>query len=373
MHRFERAGHRESLDAAIASVAHAYGFTAPPIVIPKKDVGDAGSGIALVTLLTEKLERVPAGPPNGPVVNQSVQAWGIAKARSGTAIIFAITAPRHAIAQAFVVQSALATAEAAGYTDLVVLVSSVGDYDSGKRYTHELNNFFRKHAKEVPDDIRDLAAKEVNAAARALQKTHRPLAEALPKTIDYLSEGSRKVMLETISLFETLSIPYELAPRLYGELGISRELVFAIEGNDMKGVRTMIASGGRIGDARTGSLFPAVGIAVALPDPIDVRGVDVATAPICYVVHVGEAAKLKAFGLLDALWRSRITLGQALMVTTIQEQMQRAANSGAPYLAIVGQREALDNTTIIRSVATQIQEVIPFDRVAMRLSRVKVS
>ncbi len=83
--------------------------------------------------------------PSG--LRDTVQAWGIAKAHGGTAIVFAIASPKHAIAQAFVVKSALSTAESAGYTDLTVLVSSVGDHDSAKRYAHELGNFFKSTAR----------------------------------------------------------------------------------------------------------------------------------------------------------------------------------------------------------------------------------
>lgn len=367
MRHFERAGHRESLDAAIASVAQAYGFSAPPIVIPKKDAASAASGPALVSLLAGKLGRAPgASSPT-----QNMQGWGIAKAHGGAAIVFVISAPQHAIAQAFVVQSALSTAEAAGYADLMVLVSSVGDHDSGKRYAHELGNFFRKHAKELPDDIRDAAAKDVSVALRLLEAAEHPLVDTLPRTIDYLSESSRKVMLETISLFEALEVRYELAARLPCEPGISRELVFAIEGTDRAGKRVRVASGGRIGDTRGTAGAPAVGMAVALPDDLGTRGMPEGAQPSCYVVHVGEAAKLKAFALIDSLWHAHITLGQALMVTTIQDQMQKAAGSGARYLAIIGQREALDNTAIVRTVATQLQETIPFDRVSARLARVK--
>ncbi len=217
--------------------------------------------------------------------------------------------------------------------------------------------------------MREAAAKDPLAAARALTASGHQLAGILPKTIDYLSEASRKVMLETISLFEALGIRYELAPRLQGEPGIARELVFAIDGTDRHGVRTRVASGGRVGDAKNGPTVPTVGMAIALPAAIEAREIAAAPTPSCYVVHVGEAAKLKAFGLLDSLWRSHIALGQALLATSIQDQMQKAVESGASYLAIVGQREALDNTAIVRNVATQIQETLPFDRVAPRLAR----
>lgn len=359
MRYFERSGQRESVDAAIAAAARAYGFTAPPLVIPKKDASDAGSGTALVAKLISKIGAVTS----------TTQAWAVARARGGTAIVFAIAAPKHAIAQAFVIKSALATAESAGFTNLTVMISSVGDNDSRRRYTHELGNFFRRHAKELTDELKELGAKDPQAAMRSLIESGSPLADILPKTIDYLSEPSRRVMLETIALLESLGIRYELAPRLPVEPLISRELVFAIDGTDPKGTRMRIASGGRVGDPKTGSPV-SVGIAVALPDTLTVKSHD--TAPIsCYVVHVGEAAKIKAFGLLESLWRSRIALGQALLVDTVQEQMRRAAESGARYLAIIGQREALDETVIVRTVATQLQETIPLDRVPSRLARAR--
>lgn len=365
MRTFERGGQRESLDAAVGSVARAYGFVMPPTVITKKDAIEAGFGIGLVAALVSRMDVDVDGA--------DVQGWSVARLPLGSAIVFAVAAPRHAVAQAFVIQSALATLESAGFTDLAVLVSSVGDNDSRKRYAHELGNFFRKRAREVSDEIREIAGKDPLAAARALEAAEHPLATSLPKTIDYLSEPSRKVMLETVSLLEALQIAFELAPALAGEPGISREIVFAIDGTNRKGERMRIASGGRIGDLRRADSLPAVGIAVALPDHhLDARDIEWApSSPVCYVVHIGEAAKLKAFSLLESLWRSRVDLGQALLIDTIQEQMRRATESGAKYLAIVGQREALDGTAIVRNIVTQIQETIPASHVAKRLARAR--
>ena len=366
MRSLERGHERESLDAAIASVARAYGFTAPPVAIPKK----ATAGIPAAhhrTAQLATLARIAAGP-------ETTQSWSLAKDGTGTSVMFAITSPKHAIAQAFVVRAALGVAEAAGYTDLVVQVSSVGDTESRRRYVRELGNFFRRHAKELPDAVTEAATKDPYGAMETLVTEGHALAADLPKTIDFLSEPSRKIMIETVSLLETLGIRYELAPRLPYFSGASHELLFAITGIDpATHERIEIASGGRLDEFVKKAGGPAgevIGMAVAVPRRVDV---DVeAPMATCFVLHVGEAAKLKAFMLLDALWRAHVELGQAVLATTIQDQMTLAHLSGAKYLAIVGQREALDGTAILRNTGSQLQETVLVATLVTRMTKVRL-
>jgi histidyl-tRNA synthetase len=86
---------------------------------------------------------------------------------------------------------------------------------------------------------------------------------------------------------------------------------------------------------------------------------------------VGEAAKLKAFQLLGSLWNAHIALDQALLASTIEQQMQYAQKSGAKYVTIIGQREALDETAIVRNAATQLQETLPLDKMITKLSKAR--
>lgn len=366
MRTLERGPQRESLDAAILSVAQTYGFTSQPLSITRNDLGDVPDHVDRDTALIATL----AGKMGHTI--QTTQAWATAKKGGGTSVVFAATSQKLSIAQAFVVKAALATVESAGFADPVVLVSSVGDHESRRRYARELGNFFKKYVKELSEELVALSINDPGAVARALAEGGHPLLDSLPRTIDYLSESSRKIMLETISLFESLKIHYELEPRLPYTPDFQHELVFAIDGFDRKGNRVRVATGGRFQeDTKKKDKTDVIGMSVSLDDRIDIRGVRDVPSPACFVIHVGEAAKFRAFMLLDSLWRAHIALDQALLADTIQDQMQSATESKAKYVAIIGQREALDNTIILKNTATQLQETIPVERLIGRLNRVK--
>ena len=84
---------------------------------------------------------------------------------------------------------------------------------------------------------------------------------------------------------------------------------------------------------------------------------------------MGDAAKLKAFTVMEALWRANVSVQEALMADSLRDQMERGKMLNAKYIAIIGQREALDNTVIVRNVATGIQGPIPLDKLAPMLAR----
>jgi len=367
MKSFERGARRESLDRAVMSVAATYGFTSQPIAITRNDMNDMPEhidrDIALIATLAGAVGSV----------THTTQAWATAKKGGGTTVVFMAASPKLSIAQAFVVKAALATVESAGFEHPVVLMSSVGDYESRRRYLRETGNFFKKYAKEMPEPIHQLSVKDPDGAVRALIDAEHPLTASLPRTIDYLSESSRKIMLETIALFESLGIEYALDPRLTSTPAVQHELVFAVEGIDRKGNAVRVATGGRIREEiKKKDKTDIVGMSIAFNEQLDIRGDKSGAPPACFVVHIGEAAKLRAFTLLDSLWRAHIALGQALLADTIQVQMERASGSGAKYIAIVGQREALDNTVILKNTATQLQETIPIEKLIGRISRVRV-
>ncbi len=372
MRSIERGAKRESLDALIFSIAQAYGFTAPPLSLTRKDIADTpdhvDKDLGLITSISQKI-----GP-----VTQTTQAWATAKRGGGTAIVFAAVSPKISTAQAFVVKAALATAESAGFSDPLVKISSVGDAESRKRYVRELGNFFKKNIKEIPEDIAVLSVKNPDEAIKKIKENEEITLNSIPRTIDYLSESSRKIMLETIDLFEKLEITYELDPNLASTPDVNHELVFAIVGKNKKGEEVQVATGGRLekppkrNQKKEKNAPEFIGMNVFVPDQVTIRKNEIAPTPACFVVHVGEAAKIKAFTLLDALWRAHISLGQALLDDTIQDQMEKVTESKAKYMAIIGQREALDNTVIVKNMTTQLQETVPLEKLVSRMGRVKV-
>lgn len=368
MRSLERGKRNESLEKSIARIAHAYGFSGTPSNIPKRTL----SSITVSTGTKDQKTAASLAIVNlAPSGKGPTQTWGTARKGKSTVVSFAIFSTRHAIAPALIIKTALSVAEIAGFTDLSVLVSSVGDAESRKRFTRELGNFFKKHAETLPEAIKKTAFQDPDAAYRMLLDANDPILEKMPRSIDYLSESSRKTMLGALALFESVGIAYTLHARLSGTPNAESELIFAIEGSDKHGNRVRIATGGRYDEyakrSRGNTAEPAVAMSMEMDGRMDIEATE--EEPACFIVHVGDAAKLRAFSLLEALWRAHLAVGNALMSENLHDQVEKATHSKTKYLAIIGQREALDNTAIVRSVATQIQTTLSLEKLAGYVSR----
>ena len=380
MRTLERGKTRESLEKSISRVIAAYGFSMPPISLSRKTVSDidvdqkTGTAIALLQQVPKKVVvpvPVEVKPGTGghtakvPLLSVgAVQLWGSSKNAHGTTLSFAVTGTKHAIGNALIVKTALSIAELSGFKESAVLVSSIGDSESKKRFTRELTNFFKKQHDQIPSDVKARAHHDPDGVYRELLSRKDPFIERAPRAIDFLSENSRKLMLDTLSFFESVGLSYTIDARLHGEAGVHGELVFAIEASDKSGARVRVASGGRFdADAKKhwGMQWEsATAISIAIPK--NIRADEADREPHCFVVHVGDAAKLKAFTLLEALWRSHISVAQAFLSENFREQIEKGKTSGTKYLAIIGQREALDKTVIVRNTTTQLQVTLPLEK-----------
>lgn len=361
--RFEKTSSRESLDASVARVAAAYGFSNSPVALSKKSVSDQGDDYATNVQVALVKSQQPAKKPT--------QVWGAARKPSGTTLSFTVLASRHAISHALVVKTALSVAEIAGYSDLVVGVSSIGDHESRRRFQRELASFFRKNAGMLSPELLKKSTQDPESAYREVLSEGGELADRLPRPIDFLSENSRKVMVDALHFFEEAGITYQLESHLPASVGVHAELLFAISGVNQKGERTVIATGGRLDELmKKQEKTPqghAVGISLMVPESVEPAKPEGELS--CFVVHIGEAAKLQAFTVTEALWRAHVAVQEALLSESLREQMDTAKQAGAKYIAIIGQRESLDKTVIVRNRETGMQQAMPVEKLAAYVSR----
>ncbi len=372
MKTIERGVRHESLESSIARIAGTYGFTNAPIQVSKRaavaantknDQTDTGHHTALQLALLGTTHNV----------RTATQLWGSTKKNGSTTIGFSILGTTRTISHALVVKTALSIAELAGYKDTTLSVSTIGDAESQRRFYRELNTFFKKNSEVISPELKAQLARDPEGAYRTILMTEPTLVERLPRPIDHLSESSRKIMTETLALFEAVGINYTLEAHLPSTAGTHGELLFAIHGTSAKGVRTLVASGGRLDEYykknEKSAVGHAVGISLTVPGTIETEPPDVQVQ--CFVVHVGEAARLRAFSLLEALWRAHVALSQALLAEGLREQIDKSKSSKAQYVAIIGQRETLDGTVIVRNASTQSQTSVPVEKLVAAVTRGK--
>ncbi|MEN9390223.1 MAG: hypothetical protein RLZZ283_323 [Candidatus Parcubacteria bacterium] len=353
----------ESLKTSIERIAAAYGFTSQQVGLSQKSVASQPSNDHQTAT---QLALIQAKAKDGYAAPTAV--WGGAKKGHSTTLAFSILSAKHVIAHALVVKAAMSIAELIGYTDITLNLSSIGDQESRRRFTRELTNYFRKNMNDAPEDIRTLAARDPLAAYHELIKRDLIL-EKLPRPIDSLSESSRKTMLDTLALFESVGIEYTISPHLMGTPLVQSELLFAITGTNKKGEKEVIARGGRVDDYARKFMKTGLGVSIAITVPANIEYRDHPQVLSCFVVHVGEAAKHKAFALMEALWRAELAVGQALLSDNLREQMQLAQKNGATYVGIIGQRESIDGTVLVRHLTSLVQESIPQTKLPSYLAK----
>ena len=81
-----------------------------------------------------------------------------------------------------------------------------------------------------------------------------------------------------------------------------------------------------------------------------------------FLSQLGELAKRKSLGILETLRTNEIEVRESLGKDSIKSQLKMAEKIGADITLILGQKEALDNTIIVREAFSGIQETIAQDK-----------
>jgi histidyl-tRNA synthetase len=80
--------------------------------------------------------------------------------------------------------------------------------------------------------------------------------------------------------------------------------------------------------------------------------------PRYYLVQLGATAKLKALNVVEHLRRHKIPVYHSLTKDKITGQLSGAEYMHATHVLIIGQKEAIDNTVVVRDVVTREQETV---------------
>ncbi len=245
-----------------------------------------------------------------------------------------------------------------------VRVNATGDRDSQQRFLRELLIYTRKHAQSFDESAREAIAQNPLAVyAHPSEPVKKILSEG-PRSVNFLSERSRAHFRSVLEHLENLGLPYELDDLLLGD---AREphISFAIDllGTD---ATIMAAVGGRYDDfiKRQSGRKEGAGVAASIffrksgAARSSFTPPQRAAAPKIFFVQLGLRAKLQGLGVVDMLREARIPVSQSFDASHLSPQLVAARELGVPYLLIMGQREAIDGTIIVRSTTNSSQTII---------------
>ena len=193
--------------------------------------------------------------------------------------------------------------------------------------------------------------------------------DGMPSPTDHLSEASRKHFEAVLEYLETTDTPYELAPELLSRGGSWAETCFEITTPEAS------AWGSRYNELAKpffkGSVH-SIGAVLRFTteDRQPIAPVKERSSPRFVFVHIGDEAKRESMKMADEFRKARIPMTQAMGVASLSEQMRIAETANPQYLLIMGRKEALERSVILRERSTHTETFIPLDSLMDRLKAV---
>ena len=93
--------------------------------------------------------------------------------------------------------------------------------------------------------------------------------------------------------------------------------------------------------------------------------------PQAYFIQFGIEAKLKSLNIMEILRKAKFPVIQSISKDKLGSQLGQAEKLGVKYVMIFGQREALDNTVIIRNMETRSQDTVLIDDLKEYIKKLK--
>jgi len=302
----------------------------------------------------QNIEHVPS--PRQPLFVWHTNLAPGRPAQKKTIIQFHALGSDRPIADAVVIRAVLALSHDLFRETPVVRINSMGDKETRARYARELGNFFKKRVSTLPEECLIIAKRDVLEAAELV--IARGWADDLPSPIEHLSDASRKRFEDLLEYLEMTETPYELARHLINRSRAWSDICFEFT---VDGKR--VAWGSRYNDL-TKHFFPgpvtsATGAVIVVTS--DGKAVQKAKSPRLRFsfVHIGDEAKRLSIRLAEDFRKARVSLAQDIGVESLTEQLYLAERRNSPYVLIMGRKEALENTAILRNRQTQEETVLP--------------
>jgi len=170
--------------------------------------------------------------------------------------------------------------------------------------------------------------------------------------------------------------PYEIDPKMLGHHEYYSDALFSIDLPSFEdgSKNPLLIRGGRFDsfvERKTKKKMPAVGAVAILqerPAPARTPRFKLDT-PSVYIIQLGFGPKVRSLMIINELRQAGIPVYQDLANDSLSAQLRDAERRGVKYVIIIGQKEFVDGTVILRDMDARKQEPIPNDQIVRKLKK----
>lgn len=251
-----------------------------------------------------------------------------------------------------------------------ILINSIGCRTCRPNYRKVLTNYYKTREKHLCEDCKRRLPVNPLRLLDCKQPQCQPIKENAPITLDSLCSPCKKHFKEVLDHLDYLKLPYVLNNFLVRGLDYYSKTVFEFVTETAEGEKHLsfaLGGGGRYDyliEELGGKSTPAVGWALGLERIIEVlrhrnQLPVIKSKDKVFLIHIGDLAKKRSLCLIESLRAAHIGVIESLGKESLAAQMRAADKAGAPLALIYGQKEAHEESVLVRDMKTGAQETVP--------------
>jgi histidyl-tRNA synthetase len=253
-----------------------------------------------------------------------------------------------------------------GLKNIEFQVNSIGTPESRRDYEKALVRYLEAQKSRLCQNCRERLVSNPMRILDCKEDKCIQLTAHAPQSIDYLDQDSRDHFKRLLEYLDELELPYTINTRLVRGLDYYTNTVFEIRSTDKEGKNYSLGGGGRYNrliERLGGESTPAIGFGLGLDRIVlEMKRTQVKPyqepKPRVFLAQLGDMAKKKSLRLFSALEKNGILIAESFGRGSLKSQMRVANRLGVEVTIIVGQKEALDGTAIVKDMVSGTQETV---------------
>ncbi len=266
------------------------------------------------------------------------------------------------------------------FKNLVIEINSIGANCCRPYFKKVLTSYLRSRLNSLCLDCKRRARENPLRFLDCKEEKCQPIKAQAPQIIDHLCEECHNHFKETLEFLDELDLPYRLNPYLVRGLDYYTKTVFEIFADvtfQDKTLSLALVGGGRfdnLGKVVGGKDIPACGAAAGVERIINgmkKNKLRVSSEPKkeVFLAQVGDLAKKKSLKLFEEFRQAKIPVAESLSKDSLKVQLARADRLNVKYALILGQKEALDKTVILRDMRKGTQKTVKIEKAVNEIKK----
>ena len=264
------------------------------------------------------------------------------------------------------------------FKNLIIEINSIGDGQCRPYYKKILTSYFKSRTVSLCTDCRRRLKENPLRILDCKQEKCQAVVSQAPQVIDHLCEECKEHFKEVLEFLDEAELPYQLNPYLVRGLDYYTKTVFEISEQNENGKNLgSLVGGGRydnlvkvLGGKDTPACGGAAGIERIIAS-LKTRQIKLpqSPSPKVFLTQLGQLAKKRSLKLLEEFRKAKIPIAESLAKDSLKTQLRIADKLEVDFTLILGQREALEGTVIIRCMKTGRQETVKIEKAVKEIEK----